>query len=63
MSRDGVCRQRGCILEDLLLPKTRNLHKGEKNLVRIHLDRARSASFPRTKNHAQGHEECEYFSV
>jgi serine/threonine protein kinase len=34
MSRDGVCRQRGCILEDLLLPETRNLHQREKNLVR-----------------------------
>jgi hypothetical protein len=63
MSRDGVCRQRGCILEDMLLPETRNLHQREKNLVRIHSDRARSKGFSRTKNHAQGHEKCEYFSV
>jgi len=63
MSCYGVCRQRGCILEDMLLLETRNLHQGEKNLVRIHSDRARPKSFSRTKNHAQGHEECEYFSV
>jgi len=63
MSRDGVCRQRGCILEDMLLPETRNLHQREKNLVRIHSDRAWSKSFSWAENIASRYEECQHFLV